>query len=333
MPDPVDQGRGDQARDHPVADAVGLPDDLVQVGAAQGDVEPAAFQHLGQTANASRRLSPGVQQLACHVKDPVHHGVGGVASQGKAFGIRGNHAAELELRIEALPQPFGHQQHLEQQRQVGGQAQLVAPHQRQDVDDQPGQRQVRQRHPAEPPDQGLQPDAQGFSVDTGRVPDQVEHRPGGPVQVPTQEGNEQGDQVLAKGVVELAHHAEVDHRQTAVGCDEEVARVRVGMEEAVLEDHLAQHPGGPRRKLPAVDAGHVEGRHVVDLQAVDAFEGQDPGGRRLPEHRRELHAGVVGEAGGEPLGVVGLREVVQLGEQRRGEVVRDADHVVAAGHL
>ena len=81
------------------------------------------------------------------------------------------------------------------------------------------------------------------------------------------------------------------------GFDEQVARMGIGVEEAVLEDHADRDPSGLRRQGPAVHPSPVEAVEVVDLDSDDAFQGQHPGGRRLPVHLRDVDVGVVGEVG------------------------------------
>jgi len=75
------------------------------------------------------------------------------------------------------------------------------------------------------------------------LPAHVEDRSGEPVGVLARHCDQRADQLLAQGVVEDADHAEVDEPDPAVGFDEQVPRVGVGVEGAVLEDHRAQERG------------------------------------------------------------------------------------------
>ena len=60
----------------------------------------------------------------------------------------------------------------------------------------------------------------------------------------------------------------------SVGLDEQVARVRVGVEEAVLEHHGEDEVCASPGQLVPVDAGRVQGGQVVDSDAVHPFQGQ-----------------------------------------------------------
>ena len=73
--------------------------------------------------------------------------------------------------------------------------------------------------------------------------------------------------------------AEVEQGQLVVGGDEDVARVQVGVHEAVLEDHLQQRLEAEARDPLGIGAGRA-GRQ--DLRAGDEAHGQDAlGGQRL----------------------------------------------------
>ena len=69
--------------------------------------------------------------------------------------------------------------------------------------------------------------------------------------------------LLTQAVVRLPDHPEVDDSDAPRRLDEEVAGMRIGVEEPVLEDHL----GGDQRRslgeLVAVEAGFVERRRSV----------------------------------------------------------------------
>ena len=89
-----------------------------------------------------------------------------------------------------------------------------------------------------------------------------------------------------------AGNAEVDRDDGAVGLDEQIAGMHVGMEEAVAQ-RVAQERldqvGGDRLQ---VVAGRLEGGDVVHLDAVDPLHGQDIASGALPVHGRHAKAGV-----------------------------------------
>jgi hypothetical protein len=143
-----------------------------------------------------------------------------------------------------------------------------------------------------------------------------------------------------------ANHAEVDERQLPLAVagpvgpfersHEQVARMRVGVEETVLQDLL--HVGAQQRlrDLRPVDPGCGDRLVVAQLDGRDVFEGQHPACREVPDHTRYVHARTGDEVRAEGLGVAALGEVVDLGPRGRGELVDEgfdvgpvADRLVA----
>ena len=109
--------------------------------------------------------------------------------------------------------------------------------------------------------------------------------------------------------------------------------MRVGVEEAVLEDYLQVNAGRPFGQLPAVDAGLLQCLDVADLDPPDAFQRQDARGARLPENFWNVDVWIAVEILGEALRAAALPDVVQLRPQGLGELLREPDYVVVFGHL
>ena len=125
----------------------------------------------------------------------------------------------------------------------------------------------------------------------------------------------QRDQVITEFLTEVPDHAEVDDGNAPVRLHEQVARVRVRVEETVFEHHLANGVRGLPRQQVTIHAGVLQGRVVVDLDADHPFHGQHTGGGGLPVDLRDVDARVTGEVLRHPLGVSGLLEVVQFPAQ------------------
>src|SRR3546814_2720385 len=74
--------------------------------------------------------------------------------------------------------------------------------------------------------------------------------------------------------VDGAHHPEVDQSEATVRLHEQVAGVRVGMEEPVLEDHRQHHVDDASSEVRSVDARGVERleirseEHTSELQSL-----------------------------------------------------------------
>ena len=161
----------------------------------------------------------------------------------------------------------------------------------------------------------------------------LEQRLGQFVDVMAGQGSQDRRQVMPKPVVHLPHHAEVDQTDAAVRLDEQVARVRIGVEEPVFEDHAHGHPGRLGGQGRPVDPSSVERGQVVDLGPGDPFQRQDASRRGRPEHPGDVHVRIGREVGGEAFGVPALGEVVEFAAQRHGEVRHQTWQVVVLGGL
>ena len=128
--------------------------------------------------------------------------------------------------------------------------------------------------------------------------------------------------------VELSHHPEIDEGQHArVQIDEQVAGMRVGVEEAVHGQLLDERAEGVEGDLVAVEARVLDGLDVADLDALDELLGDHLGGRELGVDGRHVHAGQRLHVLGEAQGVVGLAAVVELLEHAGRELLEHADDV------
>ena len=147
------------------------------------------------------------------------------------------------------------------------------------------------------------------------------------------DSEEHGAQGGACRAVHGADHAEVDESDPTVGLDEEVARVRIGMNEAVLEDHAEHRGHRAMGEQAAIDSRSVDPGPVVDLQPPQPFEDENPCGAQLSMDRRDVNREIAGEAAAKPFEVVGLQLVVELGPQGGRELLAKTIQVVAARRL
>lgn len=114
------------------------------------------------------------------------------------------------------------------------------------------------------------------------------------------------EQVAPQVLVEAPDLAEVDEADARAGHHEEVPRMQVGVEEAVAVEHPDD---GARAEVDDVRA--VRGRELLrlggsGLVAAQELHAQQVRGAVGAEDAREDDFGLVGEVGGEGLGVVGL---------------------------
>ena len=107
------------------------------------------------------------------------------------------------------------------------------------------------------------------------------HRANQAVGVAPQDALEELGDALAHLRAELGHGAEVEQDDRAAGLGQHVPRVRIGVVDAVDEDHLAVEPHDPPGDVLLVDAERVEPGDVADLHALDERRGQDAPGAQL----------------------------------------------------
>ena len=77
----------------------------------------------------------------------------------------------------------------------------------------------------------------------------------------------------AQLLADHADHPEVDERDRAVSVNEQVPRVQVGVEEAILEDHLQHDVRAPPGDEVAVHSGFVEGGGIADVHPAPSARG------------------------------------------------------------
>src|SRR3546814_8721673 len=96
----------------------------------------------------------------------------------------------------------------------------------------------------------------------------------------------------------------------------QVAGVRVGMEEPVLEDHRQHHVDDASSEVRSVDARGVERLEIRHLDPGDPLEGDDPPSAGALVDEWDVHCRVSRQVGGAPPGVGRLDFVVELSAQR-----------------
>src|SRR5579871_2937091 len=102
---------------------------------------------------------------------------------------------------------------------------------------------------------------------------------------------------------------------------EEVAGVRVGMEEPVVQHLHERDMRAALREDVAVDPGCVECREVVDLDAMNVLHREDGVGAELPEDLRYVQARVIDEFGRDALGVLALPGQIELVSEGKPELI------------
>ena len=105
-----------------------------------------------------------------------------------------------------------------------------------------------------------------------------------------QQRGREADDAVAEARRQVLGEPEVEQHQArlAVGAalHQDVARVRIGVEEAVAEDLLAVGLGQQLRHLVGVESGCAQARHVRDLDAVDELHHEHAARGQLPVDAR-----------------------------------------------
>jgi hypothetical protein len=134
-------------------------------------------------------------------------------------------------------------------------------------------------------------------------------------------GSEAGRQLLGEPEVEEADHGAGQHQ--------EVPRVRIALEEAVLEDHAGVGAADALRDDVQVVSGGSQRVRVDHLDAVEELEDQQPARGVLGMQARHAHRRIVGEPRTDALGRLRLALEVELERHQLGDLVHDAAHVEA----
>ena len=100
------------------------------------------------------------------------------------------------------------------------------------------------------------------------------------------------------------------------------------MEEAILKHLLDDDPCSVKGKLVTIHPGRIQSLDVINLDAMDAFQDEDPLSGIVPVDFGDVKIGLVGKVGSETVGVAPLAAVVHLGPQGIGELLGDLWQIV-----
>ncbi len=154
----------------------------------------------------------------------------------------------------------------------------------------------------------------------------------GVVAVSLANGENELEQLLLHLSGNVADHAEIDQCDAAIGRQQHVARMRVGVEHAVDQDLLqvrAEEILGQRR---AVHLGPFDAADGRDLRSADVVHREHAGGREIVHGQRHDDVLEVAQLVCDGDQVAGLLAVIELRQQRVLEFLDDARRInVACG--
>src|SRR5215468_1793476 len=125
------------------------------------------------------------------------------------------------------------------------------------------------------------------------------------------------------------HHAEIDQRDAVAGQIHDVARVWIGMEEAIHEDHLEHGIDTARGERLSVEARIVDGCQVVAADAFDVLLHIHCAARPLPVDAWHEDIEIVGKATREAFRVARFNCEIELALERAAQLADDLDWPVA----
>jgi hypothetical protein len=102
------------------------------------------------------------------------------------------------------------------------------------------------------------------SKPSSRSPSENDHR-GGFVAATIGNGQHQPKELLLHTRRQSSHHAEVDEGQPAIGCEQHVAGMRVGMKQPVDQDLMEVGAKEVAGQTTAIDLGPLHRRNLVML--------------------------------------------------------------------
>jgi len=114
---------------------------------------------------------------------------------------------------------------------------------------------------------------------------------------------------------------------------EEITRVWIRVEKAVLEHFGQDEAHAVLRDAVAIQSRRVERGEVVDLDAADLFHRQHARRCELPVHFRDVDRGVVRKVAADTVGILPLARVIQFVAQRVGEFFDETHGIVRFDQL
>src|ERR1700730_13938046 len=142
------------------------------------------------------------------------------------------------------------------------------------------------------------------------------------------EPGEQIDHPAATRWREPTQHAEIDQRDAVAGQAHHVAGMRIGLKEAVHQDHLEHGIHAACGDGLAIEARVVDGRQIVAADALDVLLHIHRAARPFPEYAWDEHVEIAGKVAGEAFRVAYLHCEIKLALERAAQLAYDVDRPV-----
>ncbi len=231
-------------------------------------------------------------------------------------------ARHVEVRIQSAAQAFEGDEGLDQQGQVRRQCEVVLAQDGGDVEQHVPQADLGELQPVVLVHEGLDVGFQLVGRDLLPIAGPLQQHIGHGQGLALHQSQQQLEQLLTPAHREMPDHAEVDEGQRIARQVEHIARVRVGVEEAVFHDHL-EH--GLRAALGQQLAIQARSGELGQFMAGDALHKVlhiDAFARVSPVRARDTDPGQRGHVARQPFGVAAFGGQVQLALQRTAELAQ-----------
>ncbi len=276
----------------------------------------------------ARNLRQGLRPLAGLALDAVLQRRRADALHHPALQKRLGGDPQIEVGIELTAQSLDVEQRLLQQHELRLDLDIEASRGLEQAHQHQPQRQLLQRPVEERLAAGAHRRLEFLDPRMTRHPSGLDVQFGHPAVVAPEEGEEVLRQVVLVELGQRADDAEVE-RDVAVEVgafttDQDVARMHVGMKEAMAEHLREEDLDAFARQLLQVDAGLAHLVHASDRNAVHALHRQHVHGAGTPVHLGHPQQTRVGEIAAQLIGVGALADQVELVVQVMVELV---DHL------
>jgi len=136
------------------------------------------------------------------------------------------------------------------------------------------------------------------------------------------------DQLIFHGAVEAADHAVIEKTDDGAGQDENIARVRISVKQAVNKHLLEQGIRTVMRDGGQVVAGTAKPGKVADLDALDKLHGQNGFAGQFTVQPGHVKRVVIGEVCGKPFDGVPFPVEIQFSLNAAAKLLDQGDWVV-----
>ena len=143
------------------------------------------------------------------------------------------------------------------------------------------------------------------------------------------ESRQQIDDLPATNRREPTHHAEIDQRDAVAAQIHHVARVRIGVEEAIHQDHLEHSIRTARSERLSVEARIVDCYQVVAADALDVLLHIHRAAGPFPVNAWDEDIEIVGKVAREAFRVACLHREIKLALERAAQLAYDLDWPIA----